>query len=168
MLADIVAFFRANEGDQHVPIEPHRFPFVEYREITEAHIVGVFWLSDERLPEWVREGVGEQDGESAFAVLIDEWIEWRDYRQLDDFYHKADGLHFVLRADGYEDIQVTPRNYRANLSYGNGAVQGFVIDLDPGQMAKTVPYILHSTNKSEYFWTVCPGVSLANNHRRIR
>ena len=164
MLADIVAFFRANEGDQHVPIEPHRFPFVEYREITEAHIVGVLWLSDERVPERAREWGGELDLEGTFAVFINEWIEWRDHSQLDDFYHKAGGLHFVLRADGYEDIQVTPRNYRANLSYGNGAVQGFVINLDPNQMAKMapgVPYMLHSKNKStEYFWTVCPGVSL--------
>ena len=162
MLADIVAFFRANEGDQHVTIEPHRFPFVEYREITEAHIVGVFWLSDERLPEWTREWGGELDREGAFAVFIDEWIEWRDYSQLDDFYHKA-GLHFVFKADSYEDIQVTHRNYRGTMSYGDGTLQAFVINLEPGQMAKMapgVPYMLHSINKStEYFWTVCHGVS---------
>ena len=164
MLADIVAFFRANKGEQHVAIEPHRFPFVAYREITEAHIVGVFWLSDERLPEWAREWGGELDLEGAFAVFINEWIEWRDYSQLDEFYHRAGGLHFVFRADGYEDIQVTPRNYKGTLSRGNGTVQAFVINLDPAQMAKMapgVPYMLHSKNKStEYFWTVCPGVSL--------
>ena len=165
MLADIVAFFRANEGDQHVTIDHHRFPFVEYREITEAHIVGVLWLSDERIPERVREDVGEWADEGVlFAVLINEWIEWRDYRQLEDFYHRAGGLHFVLRADGYEDIQVTPPNYRGTRSSGDGTLQAFVINLVPSQMAKMapgVPYMLHSINKStEYFWTVCPGVSL--------
>ena len=164
MMEDIVAFFRANEGDQHVPIEPHRFPFVE-REITEAHIVGVFWLSDERLPKRVGERVGEWPGASdgTFVVLIDEWIEGQDYRQLDTFYHKA-GLHFVFRAEGYEDIQVTRRNYLGNRSYGDGILQAFVVNLDPDQIAKMapgVPYMLHSINKStEYFWTVCHGVSL--------
>ena len=163
IMEDIVAFFRANEDDQHVPIEPHRFPFVEYREITEAHIVGVLWLSDEWLPERVREGVGERVGEDAFAVLIDEWIEWQNYSQLDTFYHKA-GLHFVFRADGYEDIHVTSRDYWGNFSDGKGTYQAFVIDLKPDQMAKMapgVPYALHTVNKStEYFWTVCHGVSL--------
>ena len=64
--------------------------------------------------------------------FINEWIEWRDYSQLDDFYHRAGGLHFVFRADGYEDIQVTPRNYKGTLSRGNGTVQAFVINLAPG------------------------------------
>ena len=57
--------------------------------------------------EWADEG-------ASFAVLINEWIEWRDYRQLEDFYHRAGGLHFVLRADDYEDIQVTPPNYKGH------------------------------------------------------
>ena len=88
MLVDIVAFFRANGGDQHVTIEPHRFPFVEYSEITEAHIVGVLWLSDERLPEWAREHVSEW-ASHGIVVLIDEWIGGQNYRQLDTFYEKA-------------------------------------------------------------------------------
>ena len=163
MLADIVAFFRANEGDQHVPIEPYRFSFVEYREITEAHIVGVLWLSDKRLPKWAREGIGEWGDEGTFAVLIDEWMEGQDYRQLDTFYRKA-GLHFVLRADGYEDIHVTHRNYRGNQSDDKGTYQAFVVRLEPDQMAKMipgVPYALHPKNKStEYFWTVSHDVSL--------
>ena len=70
----------------------------------------------------------------------------------------------MLRADGYEDIQVTSRNYWGNQSDGNGTYQAFVIKLEPDQVAKMapgVPYMLHSINKStEYFWTVCPGISL--------
>lgn len=60
---------------------------------------------------------------------------------------------------------MTSRDYRGNQSDGKGTYQAFLIDLmKSGQMAKMapgVPYMLHSVNKStEYFWTVCHGVSL--------
>ena len=52
MIDDLVKFFKANSGEDYVAIEPHAYPFVEYRQITEAHINAVYWRGDKNLPEF--------------------------------------------------------------------------------------------------------------------
>ncbi|NKB66818.1 MAG: hypothetical protein GKR89_07150 [Candidatus Latescibacteria bacterium] len=159
MLGDLVAFFRANDDDGYNPIEPHRYPFVEFAEITQAHISSLHWLGDEAIPEWAR--AADQPG--AIAIRIEEWMEGQDYQQLDTFYGRA-GLHFLLRAAGQEDIAIDRGNYKGNQSDGNGSYQAFIVVLQAVQLAAMAPgvsYELLAQNSSdEFFWTVRPGVEL--------
>ncbi|MHC4757894.1 MAG: hypothetical protein ACYTE8_04490 [Planctomycetota bacterium] len=54
MLQDVIKFFKANSGDKYVVIEPHQYPFVEYKQIKQAHVNGLYWSDDERLLEWMQ------------------------------------------------------------------------------------------------------------------
>jgi hypothetical protein len=135
MLDDIVAFFRANSGPERRTIEPHRYPFVEFRELEKVHVNGVFWRGDERIPEFTRDLF---DGSGTFVISIEEWLEGQDHQQLDTFREKA-GFHFQLRAPDQEPLEITKAHFLGTCSRGNGDFQGFVIRLDDAEAEKLTP-----------------------------
>ncbi len=158
MQDDLVKFFRANSGDSYVAVEPHEYPFVEYRQIRQAHINAVYSKGDRKLPEFV----GKHLKEGTYLLGIDEWLDGQDYRQLDDFYKNA-GFNFRLSAEGHPDIVITEKNYGGNSSMGNGEYQAYYMNLDKDQQKAIVPnvaYTIQPENKSdEYTWAVNEGVT---------
>ncbi len=158
MINDIVKFFRANSGDSFVAIEPYEYPFVEYRQIHEAHVNAVYCKGDKNLPVPV-----EQMSEGTFLIAIEEWLEGQDYRQLSEFIENA-GFNFRLCAEGHPDIIVTQSNYGGSRSSGNEKFQAFYMQLSESQLKELVPdvpYKLLPENKSDkYFWNVNNGVTL--------
>ena len=159
MLDDVVKFFKANSGDTYAAIKPHSYPFVEYREIREAHVNRIYWKGDKHLPGYA----GKSLSDDTFLIGISDWMEGRSYKQLDEFAENA-GFNFVLRSEGRPEIVITRDNYRGNSSAGNGEYQAFYAELDSSQLkalAANVPYAIEPVNKSEkYFWTVNDGVKL--------
>jgi len=159
MQDDITDFFKANAGEKYVPIKPYEYPFVEYREIRQAHVNGLYWYNDERIPEWIR-----KDGDRwAFFIGIEEWHKGQSHRQLDEFRTNA-GFRFVLKAEGQKDIEINQENYGGNCSSGRGEFQAFYVGLNDAQFRQIVPsvsYRLEPLNDSnEYYWTVNDGVTL--------
>ncbi|MHC4371318.1 MAG: hypothetical protein ACYSW8_27210 [Planctomycetota bacterium] len=160
MLEDVVKFFQANSGDSYAAIEPHSYPFVEYRQLGEAHVNHIYWKGDKRLPGYA----GKSLRDDTFLIGISDWVDGRNYKQLDEFVENA-GFHFILRAEGRPDIVITRHdNYRGNSSAGNGEYQAFYAKLSGDQLkalAANVPYTIEPVNKSEkFFWTVNEGVRL--------
>lgn len=159
MINDIVKFFRANSTDSFVSIEPYEYPFIEYRQIHEAHVNAVYSKGDKNLPEFAGKGLRE----GKYLIGIEEWLKGQDYRQLDEFVDNA-GFNFRLCAKGHPEIIITKSNYRGNSSMGNGKFQAFYMQLSESQLNELVPdvpYTLHPENKSDkYFWTVNDGVTL--------
>ena len=159
MISDVVKFFKANSGDKYVPIKPHQYPFVEYKQIRQAHVNGLYWPDDERLSEWVRRNSYER----TFLIGIEEWHEGQDHRQLGEFKTNA-GFRFVLKAKGQKDIEINEKNYSGTRSGGDGEFQAFYVQLKDSQFRQIVPsvsYRLEPLNDSnEYFWTVNDGVTL--------
>ena len=166
MLNDVVEFFRANSGAPFVSIQPHVYPFVEYRVIQKAHVVGVHWKGDQAIPEFV----GRHLGEERCLISIQEWLPGQDHRQLDEFFQSA-GFGFTLRAEGHPEIIITERNYKGNFSTGNGRFQAFYLDLSDTQLKALVldvPYTLSPSNRSEeYVWVVNDGVTLIKRGRPV-
>jgi hypothetical protein len=160
MLEDLVEFFQANSGDEFVRIDPHSYPFVEHREIREAHVNGLYWEDDDRLPDFIRGKLGER---VTFLIGIEEWMAGHGHRQLRRLVENA-GFNFVLKAGGGDDILIDQENFGGNCSSGGGEFQAFYVHLDTGQLLALVPglaYSLHPVNQSEtYFWTVREGVTL--------
>ena len=161
MLDDVVRFFKANSGDSFVRIEPHEYPEVVYRYIEHAHIDGLYWDGDERLPEGRRilpEG-------ASFVISIAEWIDGQDYRQLDEFRDKA-GFDFVLKAEGCKDIVIGRENYWGTLTCISSTqrYKVFAVKLKPEQlsdMVKGKKYTISPQNRStEHTWLVNEGVCL--------
>ncbi|MGE5293510.1 MAG: hypothetical protein ACM3VT_01645 [Solirubrobacterales bacterium] len=154
MIEDVVAFFEANSGDGFVPIRSYEYPFVEFREIKTAHINGLYWQGDERIPEWCRD---LSSGKGHFIMTIDEWMEGQDHRQLDAFTENA-GFEFLLKADGHDDVRITSGNSHGNCSAGHGNFQGFVVRLEPSQLdriARGVEYTLTPVDpRPAYVWQV--------------
>jgi hypothetical protein len=159
MINDLVKFFEANSGDAYVAIEPHAYPFVEYRQIKEAHVNGVYFKGDKGIPEFA----GGSVSEDTFLMGIKEWLEGQDHRQLDEFVENA-GFNFRLRAVGHPDIIITQSNYRGNSSMGNGVFQAYYVHLDEGQLQSLipgVPYTVHPENKNDEFkWKVNDDVTV--------
>ena len=160
IISDIVRFFKANSGDTYTAIEPHSYPFVEYREIHEAHVNRIYFKGDKHLPEFVGKGLRD---ENTFLIGISDWIDGQDHRQLGEFVENA-GFNFILRAEGREEIVITRENYRGNSSAGSGQYQAFYAKLNDDQLetlVPDVPYTIEPVNKSKkYFWTVNKGVKL--------
>jgi hypothetical protein len=159
MLNDVIKFFKAHYGEKYNPIEPHQYPFVEYKQIKHAHINGLYWFDDERVPKWIKKNPKQQ----TFLIGIEEWIEGQDHTQLVEFYENA-GFNFVLKAEGQKDIKISAKSYPGTSSQGDGEFQVFYARLNDsqfGQIVPGVPYRLEPLNKSnEYFWTVNDGVTL--------
>ncbi|MBW8034918.1 MAG: DUF3887 domain-containing protein [Planctomycetes bacterium] len=159
MMDDVVKFFKANSGGKYNPIEPHQYPFVEYKQIKQAHVNGLYWSNDERLPEWIKKNPKHW----TFLMGIEEWNEGQDHRQLVEFCENA-GFNFVLKAEGQKDILIRAEGYPGSTSQGNGQFQAFYVKLKGKQFRQIVPgasYSLEALNDSdEYFWTVNDGVSL--------
>jgi hypothetical protein len=158
MQSDLVKFFKANSGDSYVTIEPHAYPFVEYRQLHEAHINAVYFKGDTRVPEYA--GKSLRDGTYLFGIK--EWLTGQDYRQLSEFVENA-GFNFRLRAEGHPEIVITKNNYHGSSSMGDGDFQAFYVGLDEYQLKKLVPgvpYTLHPENKSDkYVWIVNESVT---------
>lgn len=159
MQNDVVKFFKANSGNSFAAIEPHAYPFVEYREILKTHVNAVYAKGDKNLPEFV----GTHLSEDTYLIGIKEWMEGQDHRQLDEFVENA-GFNFRLRAEGHPEITITRENYSGNSSMGNGQFQAFYMRLNESQLKALVPkipYTLHPENKSDkYVWMVNDGVRL--------
>jgi hypothetical protein len=159
MIDDVVRFFQANTNDGFCPIEPHEYPFVEFREIEVAHINGLYWQGDERLPEWARELSEGVD----FIITIEDWLEGQDHQQLNAFKDKV-VFEFVLTAEGHEDIRVPSDSFRGTWSAGHGDFQGFVVYLPASErerIARGVAYTISPVNQGkEYYWQVGQGVTL--------
>jgi hypothetical protein len=164
MISDVVKFFKANSGDKYVPIKPHQYPFVEYKQIKQAHVNGLYWSDDERLPERDRRNPFER----TFLIGIEEWNEGQDHRQLGEFKTNA-GFRFVLKAKGQKDVEINENNYSGTrTSRGQGyELQAFYVKLKDSQFEQIVPgvsYRLEPLNDSnEYFWTVNDGVALTQS-----
>gem|GEM_PF-483216 len=160
MIGDVVAFFRANSGEGFAPIQPHEYPFVEFREIETAHINGLYWQGDERIPEWCRDLFS---GKGHLLITIDEWLTGQDCRQLDTFHEKAE-FRFLLKADGHDNILITRKHSYGNCSSGKGDFQGFVVCLGSSeleQIARGVEYtIVPVEQRKERAWAVNEGVRL--------
>jgi len=160
MIDDIVEFFTANSADAIVEIEPHQYPFVEYRELQEVHINGVYWKGDERIPSWCRDLFS---GKGSFIISIRDWLDGQNHMQLRAFKKNA-GFNFLLKADEREDILITDQDFRGNYSSNDGSFQGFVVGLDSSQlekMASGVEYSIVPINENkEYPWKVREGVRL--------
>ena len=160
MIEDVVAFFRANSGDGFVPIQPHEYPFVEFREIKTAHVNGVYWQGDGRIPEWCRD---LSSGRGHFIIVVDEWLAGQDHHQLDSFRENA-GFRFLLKADGHEDIPITEKRSYGTCSSGEGDFQGFVVSMEPSDLEKVIPGVAYAIvpaeQGEEYTWKVKDGVRL--------
>jgi len=160
MIEDVVKFFRANSGRGFVPIQPHEYPFVEFQEIKTAHINGLYWQGDARIPESIRKLFGNKNH---FIISIDEWMAGQDHRQLNAFQEKA-AFRFLLKAQGQDDIQVTEKHFQGTCSSGRGEFQGFVVGLPSSELAKLasgVAYtIVPADQREEYTWQVKAGVQL--------
>ena len=153
MLEDIVQFFQANSADAFVRIEPHAYPFVEYRQLQDVHVNGLYWKGDAGIPEWVAKDLRE----GTLLIGIKEWIPGQTHAQLGEFVENA-GFDFVLRAEGQPDIVLDKKNCAGNCSSGDGTFQAFYVDLDRQQrdvLAADVPYTLHPRNaKAPYVWRI--------------
>ena len=159
MRDDVVRFFRANSGDAFVKIESHEYPNVEYAQIGHAHIDGLYWDDDERLPERRRKlPVGV-----SFVISILEWIDGQDHRQLTEFRDNA-GFDFVLKADGCKDIVIGRENYWGTMTSTNERFKVYGVKLTPEQLREMVrgkKYTISPRNKStEFTWRVIDGVTL--------
>lgn len=156
---DVTDFFKANAGEKFVRIEPYEYPFVEYKEIRQAHVNGLYWPDDERLPEWMRKG----NHKWAFLIGIEEWNKGQSHRQLNELRANA-GFRFVLKAEGQKDIEISENNYGGNCSSGDGEFQAFYVNMKDTQIGQIVPgvsYGLEPVNESnEYYWTVNNGITL--------
>ncbi|MCU0915339.1 MAG: hypothetical protein MUC88_12350 [Planctomycetes bacterium] len=160
MIDDVVKFFRANSGDGFVPIQPHEYPFVEFQEIKTAHVNGLYWQGDQRIPAASRSLF---EGQGHFIIVIEEWLAGQDHRQLRSFREKV-VFRFLLHASGQEDIRLTEEHFIGNCSSGNGRFQGFVVGLPASELAKIVPgvgYTLVPVEQREpYTLQVKSGVQL--------
>ncbi len=160
MLEDLVEFFQANSGDEFVRIDPHSYPFVEHREIREAHVNGLYWGDDNRLPDFIR---GQLGGKGTFLIGIEEWMADHGHRQLRLFVDNA-GFNFVLKASGCDDIVIDQDNFGGDCNSVDDGFQAFFVRLNTDQLMALAPglaYSLHSVKQSEtYFWTVREGVTL--------
>lgn len=159
MESDLVKFFKANSGNSYVAIEPHDYPFIEYRQIQEAHINAVYCKGDTRVPEFA----GGSLREGTYLIGIKEWLQGQDHGQLGEFVENA-GFNFHLRAEGHPEIVITTSNFTGTSSMGDGEFQAFYVEFNPDQLKKLipgVPYTLHPENKSDkYVWIVNEGVTL--------
>jgi len=159
MQDDIINFFKANSGERFVRIKPYEYPFVEYKEIRQANVNGLYWRDDERLPEWMREG----NHKWTFLIGIEQWHKGQSHRQLDEFRANA-GFRFVLKAEGQKDIEINEKNYRGNCSSGGGEFQAFYVNLSETQIKQIIPgisYNLEPLNESKkYSWAVNDNVTL--------
>jgi len=160
MLDDLVKFFKANSGDAYTSIKPHSYPFVEYREIREAHVNRIYWKGDKHLPEFAGKSLRD---DRTFLIGISDWMEGQNHRQLNKFVENA-GFDFILCADGHDDIAISDQNFGGSSSMGNGEYQALYAKLNSSQLEALVPnvsYTITPVNKSEkYFWTVNDGVTL--------
>ena len=160
MIDDIVKFFRANSGAGFVPIQPHEYPFVEFKEIKIAHIKGLYWQGDERIPEGSRNLFGDRNH---FIISIEEWMAGQDHRQLNTFQEKA-VFRFLLQVSGHDDVQITEKDFKGTCSSGGGAFQGFVVGLPSAELAKLASGVAYTLvpveQREEYAWQVNVGVQL--------
>lgn len=155
---DIVAFYHANQGASFVPIEPHAFAAEPFPGIETAHINGVWWKGDPRIPEAHRE-LGPN---SAFTISIEEWLPDQDHRQLDDVLENH-GFAFVLRAPGHPDVTLGLEDWAGTRCAGDGSFQALdaVDDRLEDTVRPGITYTVHPVARPGKFrFVVREGVSL--------
>jgi len=159
MLEDVVKFFKSNYSEEFVAIEPHAYPFKEYRKHKVVHVDGVYFKGDDRLPEYVLKNCSKND----IIISIKDWWQGQDHRQLSEFYENA-GFNFILRAEGQRNIVINRSNYGGSCNLSNGQFQVFRINLTEDQLktlACGIPYTLQPENKTKkYQWIVEDDVKL--------
>jgi hypothetical protein len=158
MAADVAAFLKANNADRFERITPHEYPFVEYVETKEAHIIKLYWKG-ETLPE----NYGRFVGDRAILISIRDWMIGQPPQQLLNFVNQA-GFSFDLVSEGHETIVITRDAFCGTSAYGDGEFQGVYVCFKPDVLARIATgttYTLRPKNSGPtYFWTVNPGVVL--------
>jgi hypothetical protein len=162
MLDDVVAFFGANADEGFTPIEPHQYPFVEFRKIEVANINGLYWAGDTHIPEFARDLF---EGKGHFIITIAEWLEGQDHRQLNTFMEDA-VFEFRLKATGHEDVHVARKTFQGTYSSGSSGdgFRGFVVRLPDSELDKLtagVQYTIEPINQNDkYYWMADESVTL--------
>jgi hypothetical protein len=134
----------------------------EYSGYHEAHINGAIWFGDKSLPEGYRDKSSYGDPNAAFVITIDEWLDDRDYVQLEEFMERAD-VSIKLVADGKPGIDALISGCFGSKEEN---IWGFVVSIQPDQlskMQKSTEYKLAPQNRNEYKWIVKDGVTISKN-----
>jgi len=160
MWDDIVSFFKANDaGESLTRITPHEFPFVPFRALQEAHINGIYWKGDPKLPATYP----KLQDQFSFVIGIQDWMARQDSQQLSPLVEKA-GFEFELVAEGRDAIPIDGKASCGTATSGDGTFQGFYVCLSAALADRIVPGVAYSLRpkrtSQEYFWTVLPGVVL--------
>jgi hypothetical protein len=160
MLDDVVAFFQANADGGFVEIEPHEYPFVEFQKIEVAHINGLYWAGDSRIPKFARDLF---EGKGHFIITIAEWLDGQDHRQLSAFKEDA-AFEFRLKASGHEDTHIAANTFQGTYSSGDDGFRGFVVRLPDNELSKLAPgvkYTIEPINQNDkYYWVPNESVAL--------
>lgn len=161
IIKDIVTFFSANNDNKNVRIEPHKYPFVEYKEISHAHINKIYWPGDTSLPSDQRNLMGAQ-----FAISIEEYYKNQDCIQLREFQENA-GFNFSIKVDGGKIIidksnsigrmsSINPETGSTNQMFCVRLSENDFQRIKPSKKNKLKPINL----SKKYFWSVNKNVRI--------
>ncbi|HXA52900.1 MAG TPA: hypothetical protein VNV86_21435 [Candidatus Acidoferrum sp.] len=159
MWDDIAAFFKANDtGTVLTRITPHEYPFVPFHPLQEAHVNGIYWKGDPKLPA----RYAKLPDQCSFVIGIRDRMAGQDQQQLRALIDKA-GFEFELVAEGRDAIPIDRKASCGTVSSGDGTFQGFYVCLGASaeRIVPGVAYSLRAKRTGDaYFWTVLPDVVL--------
>ena len=97
-------------------------------------------------------------------VVVSDWLDGRDQRQLSDFMGHA-GFSFALRAADGVVVPIDEHNYGGTVSTGDGAFQAFLVQLDEAQFAALSPGVSYDFVPADldrdHTWLIAEDVKLA-------
>lgn len=126
---------------------PYGPALAEESQLTTVHFLEALWKGDPRIPEDIK------NNKFDFIVLTQEGIDGGQ----DGEFHEQAGRNFILRADGYQDVQSTILS-GFGTSHGSG-YQFTVINLN--EMVSGVQYRIIAPSRSDtYKWVVSSGVTI--------
>lgn len=136
MLNDIVSFFRANEGSGITKIVPYEYDAEpsEQPKFEGADIVGLVWLDDESVSEFIRDALQDY-GE--FAIIIAD----TNHHEFQTFILEVT-RNFVLKSEGYPDLQVELHGQYASHGIPDMNVHYSMRIKNPKSMVAGVSYTL--------------------------